>query len=95
MDISIEGFKERIKDASYLDSLLKTFGKKNEIKNYINENILLINEVYEMGLKLPIDERTKDIHRQVFIKIASEQVKGSPEELINYAKKLEQVYGEW
>ena len=35
-----------------------------------------------------IDDRTKDIHLQVCMKIASEQIKGTPEEIINYATKL-------
>jgi hypothetical protein len=33
--------------------------------------------------------RDTDIHRQVFLKISSEQVKGTPDKLVAYAKQLE------
>jgi hypothetical protein len=37
-----------------------------------------------------------DIHRQVFVKVASEQLKDvTVEELIKYAKELEQAYNRW
>jgi hypothetical protein len=37
-----------------------------------------------------------DIHRQVFVKVASEQLKGvSVSELISYAKELESAYNRW
>ena len=42
-----------------------------------------------------VDSRTQDIHRQVFIKIASEQIKGEPQDIINYAKILEEIYDRW
>lgn len=95
MDLTIKGFQERISNPEYMDYILKPFKAKNEIKKFIKEYNILNNEVFEM-LKVPIDSRTKDIHRQVFIKIASEQVKeGSPEELIKYASELEKAYDGW
>lgn len=42
------------------------------------------------------ENREKDIHRQVFVKIASEQLKGvSVKDIIGYAKDLEKAYDEW
>ena len=41
-----------------------------------------------------LDKDTK-ILRQVFLKVASEQVKGRPEELLQYAKKLETEWTNW
>ena len=37
-----------------------------------------------------------DIHRQVFLKVASEQRRGTTvKELIGYAKELEKAYNDW
>lgn len=38
------------------------------------------------------DPKTKDIHSQVCLKIASEQVKGSPKQLTEYAKELQKEF---
>jgi hypothetical protein len=39
---------------------------------------------------------TQDIHRQVFLKIASEQLRGiQPKELIKYAQELEKEWEQW
>lgn len=48
-----------------------------------------------LSIPKTIDSRTQDIHRQVFIKIASEQVKGEPQDIINYAKILEEIFDRW
>jgi hypothetical protein len=39
--------------------------------------------------------REQDIRRQVFTKIASEQVKGSPRDIVEYARRLEAAYNSW
>jgi hypothetical protein len=46
--------------------------------------------------KNKIDNKDQDIHRQVFLKVASEQLKGvQVVEIINYAKQLEKAFNEW
>jgi hypothetical protein len=46
------------------------------------------------GTWAPTDKDVR-ILRQVLMKIASEQVKGTPEQLVAYAKKLEQEWQKW
>lgn len=42
------------------------------------------------------NSKNTDIHGQVFVKIASEQLRGvAVTELINYAKELEKAYNSW
>ena len=43
-----------------------------------------------------MSDKDIDIHRQVFVKIASEQLKGvSVTEIVNYAKELEKIFNKW
>ena len=49
------------------------------------------------GFKKPFKaNKDKDIHRQVFVKVASEQLRGvAVAEVINYAKELEKAFDRW
>ena len=47
------------------------------------------------GSKKQSNDKETDIHRQVFLKVASEQVKGTPDRLVAYAKQLEVQYNNW
>jgi len=42
------------------------------------------------------ENNERDIHRQVFLKVASQQKQGAtPAQIIDYAKELERVYLTW
>ena len=41
------------------------------------------------------NNKDRDIHKQVFLKVASEQKTGTPIELVNYAKELEREFDKW
>ena len=48
------------------------------------------------GFKKPNTvNKDKDIHKQVFLKVASEQIKGTADKLVAYAKQLEIQYNNW
>ena len=109
-EFSIKGFQERLQNKEYYDSITKYWkkGMKDVILKYMIENNLSFTTKYINKFNSPIvevnkmeipkkfmDNKTKDIHRQVFIKIASEQVKGSVKDLIKYAQELEKEFNMW
>lgn len=60
-----------------------------EVELEKNGNYLNIKTINPIKIRPDItDYRTNDIHFQVCLKIASEQIKGRPEDLLNYANHL-------
>jgi len=96
-EISVKAFHERMSNPEYRKYVFKTISSSNIKLKYNLSYPILKGDKMSLTIPKPNkwDTRTTDIHHQVFIKIASEQIKGTPEEIINYAKNLEKVFDNW
>jgi K+/H+ antiporter YhaU regulatory subunit KhtT len=73
MDTSVESFNRRIKDPSYLTSLLRGFKSREQIKKFLNE-YNTTTEGETMGLSIEPDMKQQMIVRQNSLSHATQLV---------------------